>query len=662
MRRLYALGFFIILQYSAISQNTPLEGYDIGPLSTNPVLTRFVEPPRAEMPPPDSIDLPFMDDFSNVGPYPDPNLWLDRKVFINATMSGNTAPSVGVATFDAIGADGKPYQPVGGFSETADTLTSNYINLKNFINTSGSRQNLSAADSVYMTFFLQPKGLCYAPTTVDSMQLEFRNSAGEWRVVRSFKGIADTLLRRNPLDTVPPFTYYAVPITEGSYFYGKFQFRFRNFGRTGGIYEVWHLDYVKIAPNRRLTTIKNLDDMAFVEPPRNPLSRYTSMPWRHARANLAGEFRDSVYTRLFNHFAIARNPTNTNLKITVSDGTTLADNYTLIDGVNVPPSVFFQAAKIQPMAGVLLALNSIPATLSNLTITTEQSLDIGGQESNDRAKAALRNDKVSRITPFKNYFAYDDGTAEMQLTATGDGISSAIKYKLNVADTIRGVQFFFPFINGNAVEGALFNLNIWKDSLTTTPIFTQNNVKPFYLTQKADTLQGFTTYRLETKTKKDTFVVVSASNIFIGWQNVGDVKIPIGLDRNNLDKTQYLYQKISGAWKNITDKLGAVMVRPIIGGGVAMNSSSLKVNDLPLTSVMNIYPNPASARLFFDLKTGIPEDYELSLFSLIGRLEKREILRGSALDISDLATGVYVLKIRNRVNNQTFNHKIVVQK
>jgi Secretion system C-terminal sorting domain len=661
MRRYYVLGLFLIIRTLAFSQNTP-EGYTLSPLSTNAVLERFVELPRPKMPPPDSIDLPFMDDFSNVGPYPDANLWLDNKVFINTTMSGNTAPSVGVATFDALGGNGKPYQPVGGLVESADTLTSNYINLKDFVNTSGARQNLSAADSVYMTFFLQPKGLCYVPRTRDSMQLEFRNSAGDWRVVRSFKGIPDSLLKSNIVaeDTLPPFVYYAVPITEGAYFYGKFQFRFRNFGRTGGIYEVWHLDYVKIAPNRRLATIKNLDDMALVEQPRNPLVRYTSMPWRQVKANLKGEFRDSVYTRLFNHFAIARNPTNTNLKITTSENTTLVDSYTFIDGVNVPPSVFYQFAKVHPSTATSLDL--ISDKVPELTITTVQSLEISGQESNDRAKAAIRNDRVSRTTVFKNYLAYDDGTAEMQFTRFGDGNSTAIKYRLNVRDTIRGVQFFFPFINGNAATDALFNLNIWKDSLNTTPIFTQNNVKPFYLTRKVDTLQGFTTYRLETKTKKDTFIVVPAGDIFVGWQNVGDVKIPIGLDRNNLDKAQYLYQRIGGIWEVVPRKIGAVMVRPMLGGGVALNSSALKINEVSLSSVMSIYPNPASDRLFFDIKSGTFENYDVSVFSLMGKLEKREILRGGVLDISDLATGVYVLKIRNVENNRVFNHKIVVQK
>ena len=177
-----------------------------------------------------------------------------------------------------------------------------------------------------------------------------------------------------------------------------------------------------------------------------------------------------------------------------------------------------------------------------------------------------------------------------------------------------------------------------------------------------DTLQGFTSYRLETRAKKDTFIILPAGDFFIGWQNIGNVEIPIGLDRNNLDKSQYAFQFFGGVWSNIRAQTGAIMVRPIVGGNVPQNSSSLKINELSLSSVMAIYPNPASDRLNFDIKTGIAENYEVSVFSLVGRLEKREILRGSVLDIQDLATGVYVLKIRNKENNRVLNHKIVVQK
>ena len=98
MRRFYAFGFFVILHITAFSQTTSPLGLEIGPLSINPVLARLGDQLLQKLPPPDSIDLPFMDDFSNTGPYPDQNLWLDRQVFINTTMSGDTTPSVGVAT------------------------------------------------------------------------------------------------------------------------------------------------------------------------------------------------------------------------------------------------------------------------------------------------------------------------------------------------------------------------------------------------------------------------------------------------------------------------------------------------------------------------------------------------------------------------------------
>ena len=164
------------------------------------------------------------------------------------------------------------------------------------------------------------------------------------------------------------------------------------------------------------------------------------------------------------------------------------------------------------------------------------------------------------------------------------------------------------------------------------------------------------------KTKKDTFIILPAGDFFVSFQSPSEVQIPIGLDRNNLDKSQYLFQNISGAWQAIPKSIGAVMIRPIVGGGVAFNSSALKVNELSLSSAMSIYPNPASDRLFFDLKTGISEQYEVRIFSLVGRLEKREILRGSVLDISDLSTGIYMMQIKDRATNRFFNHKFVVQK
>lgn len=634
------------------------QGFEISPLSHNRPLETAKQPLKSRGIP-DSINLPFVDDFSYSGPYPDPDLWLDNKVFVNNAM-GINPPSVGVATFDAIDAKGRPYGVVGNWG-TADTLTSNYINLKDFVGTDGIKRNLTINDNILMSFFLQPKGLAYAPAESDSIVLEFRDINGTWSYVKGYKGIPDSTLRKNPLNLEPPFTYYTVSINEAKYLYSKFQFRFYNYGRLGGAYESWHLDYVKIAPNRVITN-KSLDDLAYVEVPKPALKRYTSMPWKQAFAQLSTELRDSFSAKFYNNFSIVRNVTNTNLKVTTSTGVTAADNYTVGDALNIPPSVFFSTAGKAFPSSFKQQLATIPNTTPKVTVTTEYNLSIEGQEGKDLKKMAVQNDAVRSNTVFDNYYAYDDGTAEMQFSLTGDGMQAAVRFRANVADSLRGVMFFFPYINGNAPKDAAFNLKIWKDSLNTTPIFTMTDVQPFYLTSLVDSLQGFTSYK--TLDASGKAIPIPAGDFYVGWQNVGNIRIPVGLDRNNIDKTQYLYQTSNGKWIQVstsTPIIGAVMLRPILGNDPVRNSSTLKVNEIPLAEVMTVSPNPATHYLHFDIKKGMSEDYEISIFNIAGQLQKREILRGSELGLEGLRTGIYFLKIRDLKNNLIFNHKFAVQ-
>ena len=657
MKLIYTF-FIVILSFSTnYAQN---RGFDITPLSGNKSLQDIN--PRLQTRNIVAINLPFVEDFSYSTSYPDPDLWLDKNVYINNDMALNP-PTVGVATFDGIDAKGRPYGVDGSYG-SADTLTSNFINVKDFIGTDGIKRNLSTADNVVMSFFLQPKGTAYAPTTKDSIVLEFRDVAGTWNHIKGFGGIADTALRRNPLDTIFPFTYRAILINEAKYFHDKFQFRFRNYARLGGAYEQWHLDFIKIAPTRDVTS-KTLDDLAFVEIPKPILKRYTSMPWKHAQPQLATEIQDTFSAKFFNHFANTRNPTNTNVKVTTSTGLTAISTLTIADAFNVKAGEVVQTPTKKYPASLVQQLSTISANTEKLTVTTEYSLTIEAQEGKDLKKAATRNDIVTSKTVFDNYFAYDDGTAEMQFSATGEDIQTAVRFKANVADTLKGVMFSFPFINGNAPKDALFTLRIFKDSLSPkTLIYERKSISPYYLTGAVDSLQGFTSYRLTGKVNKDTAINIPAGDFYVSWQPVGDVKIPIGLDRNNRNKSQYLYQFISGTWSQVKDPkgvgYGAVMVRPIFGTQKVVESSAAKEN--LLSEIMTIYPNPVQDRLFINLKQGNENDYEISVFNLSGQLQKREILRGGELDIKDLNTGIYFLKIRDLKNNRLFNHKFAVQK
>ena len=54
---------------------------------------------------PDTLDLPFFDDFSRSGPRPHSPLWIDDDAFVNSSYTLNPL-TIGVATLDAIDAEG----------------------------------------------------------------------------------------------------------------------------------------------------------------------------------------------------------------------------------------------------------------------------------------------------------------------------------------------------------------------------------------------------------------------------------------------------------------------------------------------------------------------------------------------------------------------------
>ena len=610
-----------------------------------------------------SINLPFIDDFSYAGPAPSPVLWLDREVFVNTTNS-TKAPSYGFATFDGINSNGRPYDTLVNIYGSCDSLTSTFINLATYQdNPQATFRNLTVADSVYLSFFIQPKGLGYAPLAAagDSMVLEFKDSTNRWNIISTYQGLPsyllnkDSILRPFSLDSVPPFTFVKIKINDARYFTNKFQLRFHNYGRRDGAYEQWHIDYIKIAPNGKYNTT-NLDDIAFTDLPPTILSKYTSMPFKHFKAQLATEISDVISGNFYNLFAIARNPTQTNAAVSTSLGTTLTTGTTILDGVNIPPSVFYKSIPKNYPTALRDNLKSIP-DYANFDVYTDYSLTIAGQEARDILQVALKNDSERRITRFNNYFAYDDGTAELQLTATGENTQTAYRFKTNINDTLRGVAFYFPHINGNAT--GLFNLNIYKDSLTTKPLLTMKNLVPFYLDQKVDSLQGFTSYGLKSAlTKKDTFLILPASDFYISWQNVGDVRIPIGLDRSNLTNSKYLYQYFSGVWVQNTFNIGTAMIRPIMGSNVVQNSSQLATIE-PLSDWLRIYPTPASDNIFIENTHSNMNDYNFKLVNLSGTIQNA-FIQNNRIDVSQLANGLYIFQVERKNDGATRFQKIIV--
>jgi hypothetical protein len=91
----------------------------------------------------DTLNLPFVDDFSNSQVSPATSRWTDRFVFINTDMAASP-PTLGVATFDGLNQFGVAYDIFSSTaSGVADRLTSQALNLNGD----------DAADSIYLSFF-----------------------------------------------------------------------------------------------------------------------------------------------------------------------------------------------------------------------------------------------------------------------------------------------------------------------------------------------------------------------------------------------------------------------------------------------------------------------------------------------------------------------------
>lgn len=155
-------------------------------LTQNPSLVKAHQQTPSPVKSASAVKLPFVEDFSKGVGYPNAQLWQDRQAFVNNTYP-IFPPSIGVATLDALDADGKMYAHASREAFAADTLTSNLVRLdSNFT----LHRQMQVADSLYFSFYYQPGGGCRvspavewervgdAPEFDDELVLEFGYATG----------------------------------------------------------------------------------------------------------------------------------------------------------------------------------------------------------------------------------------------------------------------------------------------------------------------------------------------------------------------------------------------------------------------------------------------------------------------------------------------------
>lgn len=555
------------------------------------------------------LSMPFFEDFTGYGIFPDSTRWTDYHVYINNTMAVNPVTR-GVATFDALDWRGIPYDSFSNTSfRPADSLTSQPINL--------SLNVTSPADSIYLSFFYQPQGNGFYPLASDSLMLYLRTKFGGFIKVWSTEGTS-----------LQPFKQVMIPIRDTLYFDSFFQFRFVNKGALYWADAVWNVDYVRLGTGRSMTDT-TVNDIGFSGTPSQFLNDYTSMPYRQFFGFSSSERTAQMSAKIHNNYTSPQSANHAYSGKVLSFGTVLKSP-------TVSPSTVAAGAistAIFPSYTSVIPLTTV-GQYNKVTFRNEFFIEsVSTSDPSD-------NDTVVRDVVFDNYLAYDDGTAEksyyLDLYPTLPG-KIAIEYHLNKPDTMQGMAIYF----GRQVPFAsykMFDIKVYSalqgvyGAATDNVLYTEEFCEPAYL----DTVNKFCIYKFSTP------LLLAAGTFFAGTfqpAESGSDSLYFGLDVNRIGINHAYYNVLSSWVPSLIS--GAIMMRPLLG---------LPVQGTDVPEIADnkqnwrLYPNPASSEVRLEY-----EGDETAVFSITD-MAGRKILTGElkqtrTIDISTLTPGVYFFRL-----------------
>lgn len=576
----------------------------------------------------DTLDLPFFDDFTSTLIYPDSSKWQDNDVYVNRDFAVHP-PSYGVATFDYLNADGKPYASIEKENlDYGDTLTSQFINLKQ----DEFGNPYSAGDSIFISFYYQPKGLGDFITADDSLKLLFKGSNGKWKHIWGVRGGANVT-----------FQQVLIPITDSGFFTETFQFQFVNLTHRWGNNNHWHLDNVYIDKNRKIGDDFQLDN-SIASKPSSLLKNYYSMPYDHFLA-APSEAADSFYFEVSN---LSNITVNAEARYQESQGTKTFVNTQFVDNVVNTPSRGYVERKVKGYD-----LTSFVDTAYPIQITRQYY--VRGKGVND-IPLFQANDAITVEHNFTRHYAYDDGTPESGFgfndLKTGDG-RIVLAFDLKKADTLHAVDFMLTY-NTQDVGRQRFVFQIYQDiefnGGTDSLLFEQAFVGNDIYDGIDD--RGFFTIGL------DEAISLPAGKFYIGWSQERNYNLTVGFDKNNgyirsKDFNKNIYFNIGDGWiqNSNSSLIGAPMIRPIVGG---KNPWTVAVEKLMPTS-LSVYPNPTDGLLQIDADIS-----SVVVTDLQGKSVPFQQVNSQALDLSQLETGIYIISVLTK-QNQFINAKVFKQ-
>lgn len=569
----------------------------------------------------DTLNLPFIDDFSDSEVIPNQNKWSDKYSYINNRYSKNPI-TAGMATLDSYNFDGSPYLDASSYPYIADYLTSQPINLE-----------YNKSDSIYLSFFYLAKGLGDQPEKSDSLCLEFFNADSlDWERVWSMEG-----------SVMANFKRVMLPIVDDKYLKKGFKFRFLNYASLPqnsdyadefGNLDHWHLDYIILNKDRSIgdTIIR---DVSHVKRISSMLKDYESIPWTHLESAYIEQRRLLINTEITNLDTTDRN----------------VSKYIEIKNLSSGKSY----------KSVVTASDIISGSISDINFDYSYLFEFNqGDEASYLLRSVLKtdafdykaNDTLSHIQLFDKYYAYDDGSAEAGYGLNGQGTknaSVAVHFKAFNPDTLRAVDFYFNQIEDSLNLDYFFYLKVWENNNGKPGklLYEQLGERPLYSSE----LNKFARYELDT-------LKFIEGDFFVGWSKTVDKMSNIGLDLNYINSKNNFYNLGSG-WLN-SQAPGTLMIRPVFSL-IPLNTGSY-TSEVLIKPEWTVYPNPANQFLNISFSQDNYSSWNIEIIDLMGRtvFESYQTLNQS-INISNIKEGVYILSVRNIESGIQEKQKILIR-
>lgn len=598
--------------------------------------SKELAPLKNRQPSGSQIELPFLDDFSKLGIFPNDTLWADRDVFINSSYSKQTF-NIGVATFDALNDTGSIHSNAsspGNFP--ADTLTSREIRLDSIVSTN---KKLSPSDSLYLSFYIQPAGIGNAPEKGDSLVLKFyapqpNTWIHQWSMtgkdLQTFYDSNKVYMKR-----------VMIPIIDSTFFHKRFKMRFYNYASLSndnipswqsGNVDIWNLDYVYLNQQRTYNDT-SLVDWTLIDETQGILKNFEHMPWDQYKAAPTKEMKDTF-----------------NLCYRSNKGHKKDVNMTF---------------KIFDLSGLSSTYNTNPTPITNQkmpsfsTYEFVHQLDYEYPPNSEKYNAFELlfhinvpddpynfNDTSRFYQRFYNYYAYDDGTPEGGYGLSTKGARLAYQFRLNKPDTLQSIQMYFNKVKNNT-NVKNFKLTVWNDNngKPGNIIYEESGVTPKFKHK----LNRFVTYKLNNP-------IAVSGTFYVGWKQIQNDNLNVGFDKNRNARTHIFYNTYGNWNKSIYE--GALMIRPILGD---KKQPHQKINrDKKPDESVTIYPNPTRS----NGKLHIQSQYNcrglhIKLYDIQGKII-REYHEKERITLPELQQGIYLMRIENTRRNSIHMKKLII--